>query len=123
MTSFRENGASSRVAGELEQRVLTHERSLKAFIASLSLRAPTLAERLRNGAFSSSRAQVARKDLDAADHRPNDGLGLSSDASDGVRLKLRHGIWQVSVDGTFRGHYHQKDHALAALADARQELR
>lgn len=34
----------------------------------------------------------------------------------GVQVHERNGIWQVRVDGKFRGDYHQKDHALAAAA-------
>ncbi|MCT8328951.1 hypothetical protein [Albidovulum sediminis] len=34
----------------------------------------------------------------------------------GVQVRERNGIWQVQVDGKFRGDYHQKEHALAAAA-------
>lgn len=34
----------------------------------------------------------------------------------GVQVRERSGIWQVKVDGKFRGDYHQKEHALAAAA-------
>ncbi|MBV2359146.1 hypothetical protein KUH32_05115 [Thalassococcus sp. CAU 1522] len=34
----------------------------------------------------------------------------------GVRVRERNGIWEVQVDGKFRGDYHQKEHALAAAA-------
>lgn len=34
----------------------------------------------------------------------------------GVQVLERNGIWEVKVDGKFRGDYHQKEHALAAAA-------
>jgi hypothetical protein len=34
----------------------------------------------------------------------------------GVQVRERNGIWEVKVDGKFRGDYHQKEHALAAAA-------
>jgi hypothetical protein len=34
----------------------------------------------------------------------------------GVQVHERNGIWEVRVDGKFRGDYHQKEHALAAAA-------
>lgn len=34
----------------------------------------------------------------------------------GVQVSERNGIWEVRVDGEFRGDYHQKEHALAAAA-------
>ncbi|MCR9147095.1 MAG: hypothetical protein NXH74_07820 [Rhodobacteraceae bacterium] len=34
----------------------------------------------------------------------------------GVQVRERNGIWQVQVDGKFRGDYHQREHALAAAA-------
>ncbi|MCV2880309.1 hypothetical protein OE699_15815 [Sedimentimonas flavescens] len=34
----------------------------------------------------------------------------------GVQVRERNGIWEVRVDGKFRGDYHQKEHALAAAA-------
>ena len=34
----------------------------------------------------------------------------------GVQVLERNGIWEVQVDGKFRGDYHQKEHALAAAA-------
>ncbi len=33
-----------------------------------------------------------------------------------VQVRKRNGIWEVQVDGKFRGDYHQKEHALAAAA-------
>ena len=35
---------------------------------------------------------------------------------DRVQVRERNGIWEVQVDGKFRGDYHQKEHALAAAA-------
>jgi hypothetical protein len=35
---------------------------------------------------------------------------------DGVQVHERNGVWEVRVDGKFRGDYHQKEHALAAVA-------
>ena len=123
MTSSRENGPGARDTDKLEQRVLSHERSFRAFIAALSVRVPTLVEGLRKSLFGPSQNHGARQERNATDVQSNEGLGLSSTASGGVRLRLRNGIWQGSVDGAFRGHYHQKDHAIAALADVRQGLR
>ena len=34
----------------------------------------------------------------------------------GVQVRERNGIWEVQVDGKFRGDYHQKEHSLAAAA-------
>lgn len=34
----------------------------------------------------------------------------------GVQVRERNGIWEVRVNGTFRGDYHRKEHALAAAA-------
>ena len=34
----------------------------------------------------------------------------------GVQVRERNGIWEVKVDGKFRGDYHQKEHALAAAS-------
>ncbi|MCE8420039.1 hypothetical protein LZ190_15235 [Rhodovulum sulfidophilum] len=41
----------------------------------------------------------------------------------GVELRERSGIWEVRVDGKFRGDYHQKEHALAAAGLHRLSLR
>ena len=41
----------------------------------------------------------------------------------GVEVRERNGIWQVVVDGKFRGDYHQKEHALAAAALQKLSLR
>ncbi|RDC68534.1 hypothetical protein DLJ49_19675 [Rhodovulum sp. 12E13] len=41
----------------------------------------------------------------------------------GVEVRERSGIWEVRVDGKFRGDYHQKEHALAAAALHKLSLR
>lgn len=41
----------------------------------------------------------------------------------GVEVRERNGIWEVQVDGKFRGDYHQKEHALAAAALHKLSLR
>lgn len=41
---------------------------------------------------------------------------------DRVQLRRRSGIWEVKVDGKFRGDDHQKEHALAAAALLRGPL-
>lgn len=41
----------------------------------------------------------------------------------GVQVRERNGIWEVQVDGKFRGDYHQKEHALAAAALHKLALR
>lgn len=33
-----------------------------------------------------------------------------------VQLKERNGIWEVRMDGVFRGDFHKKEHALAVMA-------
>ena len=40
-----------------------------------------------------------------------------------VQVRERNGIWEVQVDGKFRGDYHQKEHALAAAALHKLSLR
>ena len=35
---------------------------------------------------------------------------------DRVEVRERNGIWEIRVDGAFRGDYHKKEHALAAAA-------
>ena len=40
-----------------------------------------------------------------------------------VQVRERNGIWEVKVDGKFRGDYHQKEHALAAAALQKLSLR
>ena len=40
-----------------------------------------------------------------------------------VQFRERNGIWEVRVDGVFRGDYHRKEHAAAAAALARLSLR
>lgn len=34
----------------------------------------------------------------------------------GVQVRERNGVWEVKIDGKFRGDYHQKEQALAAAA-------
>ena len=41
----------------------------------------------------------------------------------GVQVRERNGIWEVQVDGKFRGDYHQEEHALAAAALHKLSLR
>ncbi|WP_231119112.1 hypothetical protein [Rhodovulum sp. MB263] len=41
----------------------------------------------------------------------------------GVQVRERNGIWEVQVDGKFRGDYHQKENALAAAALLKLSLR
>ncbi len=36
--------------------------------------------------------------------------------TDRVQVRQRNGIWEVKVDGTFHGDYHQEQHAIAAAA-------
>lgn len=42
---------------------------------------------------------------------------------DRVQVRERSGIWEVKVDGKFRGDYRQKEHALAAAAELKLSLR
>ncbi|WP_246237470.1 hypothetical protein [Halovulum dunhuangense] len=39
-----------------------------------------------------------------------------------VQVRERSGIWEVRLDGKFRGDYHRKEHALAAAALLKQSL-
>lgn len=39
-----------------------------------------------------------------------------------VEVRERSSIWEVRVDGVFRGDYHLKEHALTAAADHRRSL-
>lgn len=54
--------------------------------------------------------------------RPGSRLGQDSSSKNlpaqggGVQVRERNGIWEVQVDGKFRGDYLQKEHALAAAA-------
>ena len=41
---------------------------------------------------------------------------------DRVQLIKKNNIWEISVDGVFRGHYHDREHALAAEALAKLSL-
>jgi len=41
---------------------------------------------------------------------------------DRVQLIKKNNIWEISVDGVFRGHYHDREHALAAAALAKLSL-
>lgn len=41
---------------------------------------------------------------------------------DRVQLIKKNSIWEISVDGVFRGHYHDREHALAAAALAKLSL-
>ncbi|WP_412507164.1 hypothetical protein [Roseovarius sp. SYSU LYC5161] len=41
----------------------------------------------------------------------------------GVEVRERNGIWEVRVDGKFRGDYHQRENALAAAALHKLSLR
>lgn len=41
---------------------------------------------------------------------------------DRVQLNRKGGIWELKVDGTFRGHYHLKEQGLAAAALAKLSL-
>ena len=51
------------------------------------------------------------KDQERQDHPERKSI-----RRDRVQVRERNGIWQVQVDGKFRGDYHQKEHALAAAA-------
>lgn len=42
---------------------------------------------------------------------------------DRVQVRDRRGIWEVKVDGKFRGDYRQKEHALAAVPKLKLSLR
>jgi hypothetical protein len=46
----------------------------------------------------------------------------SSGRVDRVQLVKKNSIWEISVDGVFRGHYHDREHALAAEALAKLSL-
>ncbi len=46
----------------------------------------------------------------------------SSGRVERVRMVKKNSIWELSVDGVFRAHYHDRDHALAAEALAKLSL-
>ena len=50
------------------------------------------------------------------DQERQDRPEKSSIRRDRVQVRERNGIWEVKVDGKFRGDYHQQQHALAAAA-------
>ncbi|MBS0123337.1 hypothetical protein KB874_04260 [Aestuariicoccus sp. KMU-90] len=64
------------------------------------------------------------KEPDVSDHQPlpprskdeKDSSMNRPPQRGGVQVRERNGIWEVQVDGEFRGDYHQKEHALAAAA-------
>jgi hypothetical protein len=72
-----------------------------------------------------------RKEPDVTDKQPvsprsRGEQGYSTDRPaqrGGVQVRERSGIWEVQVDGKFRGDYHQKEHALAAAALHKLSLR
>lgn len=72
-----------------------------------------------------------RKELDVTDKQPVPPrrIGEQPYYADwpaqrgGVQVRERNGIWQVNVDGKFRGDYHQKEHALTAAALHKLSLR
>lgn len=39
-----------------------------------------------------------------------------------VQVRQRNGIWEVRVDGAFRGDYHLQEHALTAAAGLRRSM-
>lgn len=60
-----------------------------------------------------------KNDKQPAPPRSRGEQGSSIDQSaqrSGVQVRERNGIWEVQVDGRFRGDYRQKEHALAAAA-------
>jgi hypothetical protein len=72
-----------------------------------------------------------RKEPDVTDKQPVPPRSRSEQSSSmdrsaqpgGVQVRERNGIWEVQVDGKFRGDYHQKEHALAAAALHKLSLR
>ena len=99
-------------------------------LAGCALLAPTthLTAQAKPAAVEVLDAHVARapksKEPDIADKQlvPPGNKGEKGSSMDrpaqrgGVEVRERNGIWEVQVDGKFRGDYHQKEHALAAAA-------
>ncbi|WP_366555580.1 hypothetical protein [Aquibaculum sediminis] len=70
---------------------------------------------ISNSTITSARA-LGRKRASARSSSPDT-------RPDRVQLKERDGMWEVTVDGKFRGDYPLKEHALAAVALAHLSLR
>lgn len=68
--------------------------------------------------------ELTDRQYNSAEVREGDGPFVKRPARiDRVQVRERSGIWEVKVDGRFRGDYHQKEHALAAAALLRVSLR
>jgi hypothetical protein len=137
-------------ATELERRVLAHERVLQALIAYMSRTEPRFLDHLRQRFVEPMKmARHEHEFRDADDYaeefiravmligekaahmvsedrqgrRPAKPAGLApAIRRDRVRALEKRGIWEVTVDGAFWGHYPQKEHALAAMALAKLSL-
>ena len=136
---------------DLATRVLAHERILQSLIAYMSVTEPRFTNHL-HARFVAPMQQARREhdhhDVhDYAEEFVRAVIALCEtpapkkarkptptpihdatprpppSASERVTLRHRNGIWQIRVDGQFRGDYCQKEHALAAFAVAKLSLR
>ena len=72
----------------------------------------------------SKKPDIADKQLVPPGSKGEKGSSMDRSAQQGgVEVLERNGIWEVQVDGKFRGDYHQKEHALAAAALHKLSLR
>lgn len=67
-------------------------------------------------------ASAPQSELPGSSRSPGAGIGQPA-IRDRVLVAERNGIWEVKVDGTFRGDYHRKENALAAAALLKLSLR
>lgn len=131
---------------DLERRVLAHERVLQALIAYMARTEPRFIDHLRERfvepmtmekrehdyrnsddyAEEFIRAVMLLGELRAADGPEAEPTAVApplpeaEEQADGprerVQVRMRNGVWEVKADGTFRGDYHKKEHAMAAAA-------
>ncbi len=131
---------------DLERRVLAHERVLQALIAYMARTEPRFIDHLRERfvepmtmetrehdyrnsddyAEEFIRAVMLLGELRAADGPeaeppaepppPPEAVEEADGAPERVQVRMRNGVWEVKADGTFRGDYHKKEHAVAAAA-------
>lgn len=60
--------------------------------------------------------EAAGHDRSGADREEGKPVTGAPQKLDRVQVRERNGIWEVKVDGAFRGDYHQREHAVAAAA-------
>jgi hypothetical protein len=117
---------------DLERRVLAHERILQTLIARLATSDPQLMDHL-NGLFGAPLATDQHEHLPAQPPGPTRGqaapeetqakaLGPTASVSAMLRVRHRHGIWQVTRDREHYGDYCAEGAARAAASQAVQKI-